>query len=60
MWLPGWIITEDLVFLSGLIVGSVVVANLFIVAHDTIHRQGISDSISEHRNKSDDGYPQAD
>jgi sterol desaturase/sphingolipid hydroxylase (fatty acid hydroxylase superfamily) len=40
MWLPGWIITRDAVFLSGLIVGSVVVSNLFIVVHDTIHRPG--------------------
>jgi hypothetical protein len=40
MWLPGWIITRDSVFLAGLIVGSVVVSNLFIVVHDTIHRPG--------------------
>jgi hypothetical protein len=40
MWLPGWIITNDPVFLSGLIVGSIVVSNLFIVVHDTIHRPG--------------------
>jgi hypothetical protein len=40
MWLPGWIITRDPVFLSGLIVGSVLVSNLFIVVHDTIHRPG--------------------
>jgi hypothetical protein len=40
MWLPGWIMTKDPVFLSGLIVGSVIVANSFIVVHDTIHRPG--------------------
>jgi hypothetical protein len=40
MWLPGWVITKDPVFLSGLIVGSIVVSNLFIAVHDTIHRPG--------------------
>lgn len=40
MWLPGWFITHDGVFLSGLIVGSAAVSNLFIVVHDTIHRPG--------------------
>ena len=40
MWLPGWIITKVAVFLSGLIIGSVIVSNLFIVVHDTIHRPG--------------------
>ena len=40
MWTPGWLITHDGVFISGLVVGSIVVSNLFIVVHDTIHRPG--------------------
>lgn len=38
MWIPAWFITHDGVFLSGIIVGSIIVSNLFIVVHDTIHR----------------------
>jgi sterol desaturase/sphingolipid hydroxylase (fatty acid hydroxylase superfamily) len=40
MWIPGWFITRDGVFLAGLITGSVLLSNLFIVVHDTIHRPG--------------------
>lgn len=38
MWIPAWFITHNGVFLSGIIASSVVVSNLFIVVHDTIHR----------------------
>ena len=40
MWIPGWFITHDGVFLAGLVTGSVILSNLFIVVHDTIHRPG--------------------
>jgi sterol desaturase/sphingolipid hydroxylase (fatty acid hydroxylase superfamily) len=40
MWIPAWFITHDGVFLGGIIVSSIVVSNLFIVVHDTIHRPG--------------------
>ena len=38
MWIPAWFITHNGLFLSGIITGSIVVSNLFIVVHDTIHR----------------------
>jgi sterol desaturase/sphingolipid hydroxylase (fatty acid hydroxylase superfamily) len=38
MWLPGWAITHNVAFLVGMIVSSIIVSNLFIVVHDTIHR----------------------
>lgn len=40
MWIPAWLVTHDVVFLAGTIFGSVIVSNLFIVVHDTIHRPG--------------------
>lgn len=40
IWLPGWFITSNWWFTSGLIAGSAIVSNLFIVVHDTIHRPG--------------------
>ena len=38
VWLPAWLLTGDISFLTGLVVASAVVSNLFIVVHDTIHR----------------------
>lgn len=40
IWTPTWFATHDVAFLVGIIVSSVVVSNLFIVVHDTIHRPG--------------------
>jgi multisubunit Na+/H+ antiporter MnhB subunit len=40
VWLPAWLVTSDVAFLAGLVVATVVVSNLFIVVHDTIHRPG--------------------
>ena len=40
IWTPAWFATHDVAFLVGIIVSSVVVSNLFIVVHDTIHRPG--------------------
>ena len=37
---PGWFITRDEVFVAGLLAGSLLVSNLFITVHDTIHRPG--------------------
>jgi hypothetical protein len=40
VWTPAWFATHDAWFLAGLVVGSAIVSNLFIVVHDTIHRPG--------------------
>lgn len=40
IWVPAWLLTGDVAFLAGIVVSSVVVSNLFIVVHDTIHRPG--------------------
>ncbi|HEX9032968.1 MAG TPA: hypothetical protein VF834_14105 [Streptosporangiaceae bacterium] len=40
IWLPAWFLTRDVPFLVGIVAASVVVSNLFIVVHDTIHRPG--------------------
>lgn len=40
VWLPAWLATNDVAFLAGLVVASCVVANLFVVVHDTVHRPG--------------------
>lgn len=40
VWLPAWFITHDPTFIIGLVTGSAIVSNLFIVVHDTIHRPG--------------------
>lgn len=40
IWIPSWAVTEDPQFLAGLIVSSVVVSDLFVTVHDTIHRPG--------------------
>jgi hypothetical protein len=40
IWLPAWRLTANKAYLGGLIFASVVVSNLFIVVHDTIHRPG--------------------
>lgn len=40
IWLPAWLLTGDVSFLVGLVAGTAVVSNLFVVVHDTIHRPG--------------------
>lgn len=40
IWLPAWFATRSLPFLVGLVIASVILSNLFIVVHDTIHRPG--------------------
>lgn len=40
IWLPAWFVTHSVPFLVGLVISSVIVSNLFIVVHDTIHRPG--------------------
>ncbi len=40
VWLPAWLATGNPAFLLGVVISSIVVSNLFIVVHDTIHRPG--------------------
>ena len=40
VWIPAWLATGNLAFLIGIVISSIVVSNLFIVVHDTIHRPG--------------------
>lgn len=40
IWLPAWFLTTNPWFLAGIVASSIVVSNLFIVVHDTIHRPG--------------------
>lgn len=40
IWLPAWLISRRVEFLAGAVVGTVIVSNLFIVVHDSIHRPG--------------------
>jgi hypothetical protein len=40
IWVPAWLVTRNGAFLLGIVVSSIVVSNLFIVVHDTIHRPG--------------------
>ena len=40
VWVPAWFATGNVAFLIGIVVSSIVVSNLFIVVHDTIHRPG--------------------
>jgi len=40
VWLPAWLLTENIGFLVGLIVASAVVSDLFVRVHDAIHYPG--------------------
>jgi sterol desaturase/sphingolipid hydroxylase (fatty acid hydroxylase superfamily) len=40
VWIPAWLATGSSAFLIGVVISSIVVSNLFIVVHDTIHRPG--------------------
>lgn len=40
IWLPVWLISQSVPFLLGVILGTVVISNLFITVHDAIHRPG--------------------
>ena len=40
VWIPAWLATRNSAFLIGIVISSIVVSNLFIVVHDTIHRPG--------------------
>jgi len=46
IWLPMWLVSQSVPFLVGAILGTVVISNLFITVHDSIHRPG-SHSIME-------------
>lgn len=38
--LPAWLLSKNLPFLLGTIIGTMVISNLFIFVHDTVHRPG--------------------
>jgi hypothetical protein len=40
VWLPAWLLTENVGFLAGLIAASAVVSDLFVRVHDAIHYPG--------------------
>lgn len=41
IWLPCWLFTGSLPLLAGLVASSVVVSDLMVIVHDSIHRPGI-------------------
>jgi hypothetical protein len=40
IWLPMWLLSQSVPFLIGAILGTIVISNLFITVHDSIHRPG--------------------
>ncbi len=46
IWLPMWLVAQSVALLVGTILGTMVISNLFITVHDSIHRPG-SHSIME-------------
>jgi len=46
IWLPMWLVSRNVPFLLGAILGTTIISNLFIIVHDSIHRPG-SHSIME-------------
>jgi len=40
IWWPAWWATSNWAFMTGVLIASAIVSNLFIVVHDTIHRPG--------------------
>jgi hypothetical protein len=40
VWLPAWLLTENVAFLAGLVAASAVVSDLFVRVHDAIHYPG--------------------
>lgn len=46
IWLPMWLLSQNVPFLVGAIFGTTIISNLFIIVHDSIHRPG-SHSIME-------------
>lgn len=40
IWLPVWLVARNVAFLMGVILGTIVISNLFIIVHDAIHRPG--------------------
>jgi hypothetical protein len=49
IWLPGWILSRNVPFLVGSIVGTIVISDLFITVHDAIHRPGSHPLMERHR-----------
>lgn len=48
-WVPAWLLSQNVGFLAGLILGSAVLSNLFIIVHDAMHRPGCHKSIEVRR-----------
>lgn len=40
LWLPMWLVSRNVPFTLGAILGTTVISNLFIIVHDSIHRPG--------------------
>lgn len=40
VWVPAWLLTHSIPFLVGIAIASVIVCELFVTVHDTIHRPG--------------------
>ena len=40
IWLPMWLLSQSVPLLTGAILGTIVISNLFITVHDSIHRPG--------------------
>ena len=49
VWVPAWLLSRNVGFLAGLILGSAVLSNLFIIVHDSMHRPGCHKSIEGRR-----------
>jgi hypothetical protein len=41
VWPPAWVLTQNVAFLAGILVTSVIVSDLFVRVHDAIHYPGI-------------------
>ena len=40
LWLPMWLVSRNVPFILGAILGTTIISNLFIIVHDSIHRPG--------------------
>jgi hypothetical protein len=40
IWIPVWLLTRSVSLLCGVILASIVVSDLMVIVHDTIHRPG--------------------
>lgn len=40
IWTPAWLVSQRVSFLAGIILGTMLISNLFITVHDAMHRPG--------------------